>query len=171
MGIAKTSPYTAYAVFSDKTNNSLKILSTITGTATSIKMVNDTVKTSDKIYTATNYAINQDESMLYFVKGNEVWSRNMANRFEQLQFTVPAGETITFVRHRKYTGSGAEAPYAYNYVMIGTQSGTSYKVRMFTKTAGNLATAPAFTMDGTGSVGDVIYIAPAISQSTYNNSF
>ena len=42
---------------------------------------------------------------------------------EQLQYTVLAGETITFIRHRKATGTGAEAAYAYNYVMIGTKQG------------------------------------------------
>jgi len=171
LGTFKTSPYTGYAVFADKTTPSRKIISTLTGMPSALKIVSDTLKTTDKIYDATRYAINQDESMIYFLYNNQIWSRNMANRFEQLQFTVPAGETVTFIRHRKWAATGAELPYAYNYVMVGTKSGTAYKVRMFTKTAGNLATAPVFTLEGQGAVGDVIYIAPAISYTTYVNSY
>lgn len=172
MGNKNTSPFSGYAVFQDKTDPLLKILSLITPTLPTLTIVNDTLKVADKLYNADNYTLLQgDENMLYFTVGNEVWSRNLSNKFEQKQFTVPAGEEITFIRHRKYTGSGVEAPYSYNFVMIGTKIGVSYKVRMFTKTSGNLSASPVFTLDGTGSVGDVIYVSPSISESTYTNTF
>jgi hypothetical protein len=44
-------------------------------------------------------------------------------------------------------------------------------VRVFSKTSGNLAADPDFTMEGSGSVGDVIYIAPRINNYTYPNSY
>jgi hypothetical protein len=109
--------------------------------------------------------------MMYFLSGNQIWSRNLANKFEQLQFTVPADETVTFIKHKKYAPTGAEAPFAFNYIMIGTKSGSNYKIRMFTKTAGNLSTTPAFTLEGNGSPGDVIYISPSVAQTTYLNTF
>jgi hypothetical protein len=113
-----------------------------------------------------------DENILYFSTGGEVWSRNLSNGAEQLQFTVPAGEKITFIRHRKYSGSTtAEQPFYYNYMLIGTTANGNYKVRAFQKTSGNLAASPAFTMEGKGSVGDVIYIAPPMSNTTYPNSY
>ncbi|UKJ08556.1 PKD-like family lipoprotein [Solitalea lacus] len=172
MGNKNTAPFSGYAVFQDKTDPNLKILSSITPALPNLTIINDTLKVADKLYNATNYTLLQgDENMLYFTVGNQVWSRNLSNKFEQLQYTVPAGEEITFIRHRKYTGSGAEAPYSYNYVMVGTKIGANYKVRMFTKTSGNLSANPVFTLDGTGSVGDVIYISPSISESTYTNTF
>jgi len=165
------SPVVGYAVFQDKTNPGLKILSQINPSKTAFNIVNDTLSASEKLYSATRYMLlDNDESIMYFVVGNEVYSRNLANRFEQLQFTVPAGEEITFIRHRKYT-TASDAPFNYNYVMIGTKVGSNYKVRMFTKTSGNLNPTPAFTLEGKGAVRDVIYIAPAISETTYSNSF
>ncbi len=172
MAEKSTSPYGGCAVFQDKTNPSLKIVSMITPSVSAFKMVNDTLKTTDHMYNATRFtALEGDENLLYFVVGNQLWSRNLSNKNEQLQFTAAAGEEINFIRHRKYTGTGAELPYSYNYVMVGTKSGGNYKVRMFTKTSGNLATMPSFTLEGTGSVGDVIYIAPLVSQTTYPNRF
>ncbi|WP_316793214.1 PKD-like family lipoprotein [Pedobacter frigoris] len=159
----------AYAMFQDKTVPSLKILSAITPNRTAFKMINDTLQTTSKIYNATRFALlDGDENMIYFVLGNEIWSRNLSNKFEQLQYTAPAGEEVTFVRHRKYT---SEAAYAHNYVMIGTKSGSNYKVRMFTKSSGNLASTPAFTLEGTGIVRDVLYMSPSVSETTYSYSY
>lgn len=173
MGLKNYYPLTGYAVFQDKTDPSLKILSNLTTSVSAFKMENDTLLNTDKLYSASRYALlDGDESMMYFAVGNEIWSRNLANKFETLQFTVPAGEELTFIRHRKYAGSATlELPYYFNYVMIGTKSGGNYKVRMFTKTSGNLAASPAVTLEGSGSVGDVIYIAPNISGTTFNNTY
>jgi hypothetical protein len=170
MGLRTASPFAGYALFRDKTDTGLKILSTLSGTRTAFSIMNDTIQPSEKLYGATIHAINQDETMMYFAAGNEVWSRNLANRFEQLQFAPPAGEEITFIRHRKYTVT-SDALFNYNFVMVGTKSGTGYKVYMFTKSAGNLSAEPAFILTGTGSVGDVIYIAPSINEYTYVNSY
>lgn len=162
------SPLTGFAVFQDKTDAGLKILSALTPSKTAFNMVNDTLSTADKLYNATRYMLlDGDENLMYFVVGNEVYSRNLTNRFEQLQYTVPAGEEITFIRHRKYT----EAAYAYNYIMIGTKAGANYKVRMFTKTSGNINPTPVFTLEGKGIVRDVLYVAPSVSEYTYSNSY
>ncbi len=160
-----------YAVFQDKTNTGLKILSQINPSKTAFNIVNDTLATTDKIYNASRFTlIEADENMIYFVLGNQVYSRNLTNKFEQLQFTVPAGEEITFIRHRKYTVT-ADLPFNYNYVMIGTKVGDNYKVRMFTKSSGNLATTPVFTLEGKGIVRDVMYMAPSVSEYSYNSTF
>src|SRR5690606_8597885 len=107
--------------------------------------------------------------MLYFTVGNEVWSRNLANGFEQRQYILPAGETISFIRHRKAAGNPAE--FAYNYVIVASKSGNNYKIRMFKKTSGNMDAQPDFIMEGVGEAADALYIAPNISESTYTNTF
>ena len=139
-------------------------------TTTSLKMANDTLLATSKLYNATRYTCNLiDENLLYFVvNDNEVWSRNLSNKFEQLQYTAPVGETITFISHRTYT---SETAYAYNYIIIGTRSGTNYTVRMFTKTAGNLAATPAFALTGKGSASDVLYMSPSVIHNTYLSTF
>jgi len=161
-------PVLGYAVFQDKTNPDLKILSQLNPSTTAFNIVNDTLSRSDKLFNATRYMLlDGDENLMYFVSGNEVYSRNLSNRFEQLQYVAPAGEEITFIRHRKYP----EAGFNYNYIMIGTKSGSDYKVRMFNKTSGNLDPQPAFILEGKGIVRDVIYISPSMSENTYSNSY
>jgi len=157
-----------YAIFQDKANPSLKILSQLNPNKTKMSMVNDTLKTTDKIFNATNYALlDGDENLIYFATGNQVWSRNLSNKFDQLQFSAPAGEEITFIRHKKYTETG----YTHNYILIGTKSGDSYKVRMFTKSSGSLASSPDITLEGKGIVRDVMYMSPSVSEYTYSNSY
>lgn len=157
-----------YAIFQDKTNPSLKILSQLNPGKTGMSMVNDTLKTTDKIFNATNYALlDGDENLIYFVAGNQVWSRNLSNEFEQLQFAASAGEEITFIRHKKYTETG----YSHNYLLIGTKLGDSYKVRMFTKSSGSLASSPEITLEGKGIVRDVMYMSPSVREDTYSNSY
>lgn len=173
MGVKSAYPYTGVAVFQDKTDPSLRILSQITPSNYQLMLVNDTLPATAKITLAERYGlIIADENIIYFSVGNEVWSRNISNGAEKLQFTVPAGEEITFIRHRKYAGSTtAELPYYFNFMMIGTKAGGNYKIRMFQKTSGNLNANPDFTLEGAGSPADVIYIAPSISNSTFPNSY
>nr|WP_162988781.1 PKD-like family lipoprotein [Pedobacter schmidteae] len=161
------SPFTGYAIFQDKTDSSLRHLVAITGAPTAINMVPQVLSPSDKIYNATKYALNDsDEDIIYFVIGHQVWSRNLSNKFEQLQYTVPVDQEITFIRHRKYT----KAPYAYNFVMVGTKKGSNYQIRMFNKSSGNLLATPSIILEGQGSANDAIFITPSVVNSTYQPS-
>lgn len=172
MGYKSGSPtLLGFAIFQDKTNPALKILSQVNPSKTAFSLINDTLKTSDKIYNASRFTLLEtDENMIYFSLGNEIYSRNLSNKFEQLQFSVPAGEEITFIRHRKYTVA-SDLPFNFNYVMIGTKVGDSYKVRMFTKSSGNLSSSPVFILEGKGIPRDVMYMAPSVSENTYVSTF
>lgn len=172
MGQRQTFSLLGYAVLKDKTDPGIKILSRVDGNnAAKLELKNDTLSTTDKIYNATRYTLfDGDETMIYFVLGNEVWSRNLTNNFEKLQFTAPAGEEITYIRHRKYS-IRSDIDFAYNYFVIATKTGANYKVRMFNKASGNLNVTPEFTLEGTGEVADVFYMAPAVDEYTYNNSY
>jgi hypothetical protein len=55
--------------------------------------------------------------------------------------------------------------------LIGTKLGDSYKVRMFTKSSGSLASSPDITLEGKGIVRDVMYMSPSVSEYTYSNSY
>lgn len=159
---------TGYAVFQDKTDPTLKILSKVEPYRTNIFLTNDILKTTDKLYNATDYALLvEDENVLYFVSDNQVWSRNLSNKVEKLEFTPPAGEQLTFIRHKKYT----ETNYSFNYVMVATKSGDNYKVRMFNKSSGSISGNPVFTLEGNGMVRDVTYISPAVAEFTYAHSY
>ncbi len=159
------------AIMQDIADPSLKLLSFIapsTNYGANLYINNDTLAVTDKLYNGEYFTVLEgDENLMYFTTGREVWTRNLSNSFEQLQYTVPEGETITYIRHRKYS----EDEYAYNYIIIGTKIGNNYKVRMFQKISGNLNPQPDIVLEGTGTVGDVIYISPSVGTNTYLNSF
>ncbi|MBO9634950.1 MAG: hypothetical protein J7578_17700 [Chitinophagaceae bacterium] len=169
MGQSLLSPLEGYAILQDKTDPAKKSIAHIEFEG-ELMIHLQTIKPSDKIYNATLYTLNNsDENLIYFVTAdNQVWSRNLVNGVEQLQYTPPSGETVTYIRHRKYTAYTApasEQPFKFNLIMVGTTSGGKYKVRMFEKTAGNLNANPAFVMEGDGTVSDVIYMSPSLRPS------
>ncbi|SDZ77876.1 PKD-like family protein [Arachidicoccus rhizosphaerae] len=167
MGTRSNYPLEGIAVLRDKTNPTLLIVSSVATNGSNFTAINDTVSASAVMQTATRFAVNTEENIVYFVVGNQVWSHNMANDFEKMQWEAPSGEDITFLRHRAYKETG----YAYNYIMIGTKQAGNYKVRMFTKSSGNLATTPEVTLEGTGEVGDVLYVSPSTGSNTYLNNY
>lgn len=161
---------TGIAIFQDKTNSGLKIFSTITAPSTrKLKIVNDTLKTTDRLYQAGTYTVlNGDENMIYFALDNQIWSKNLSNGFEKLEYTIPAGEELTYLRHKKYT---SEATYAYNFIIIGTKVGLKYKVRMFEKSSGSIVGEPKVTLEGNGIARDVYYVSPSVSETTHTLTY
>lgn len=160
---------TSYALFEDKSDPSLKILSHISPSIYSFKIINDTLSPISKIYNSNMHTLLiGDENLIYFAHGNEIWSRNLTNKYEQLQFSIPSDENISFIRHRKYS---REAQYSYNYVMVGSKKDDSYIIRMFKKTSGNLESTPDFVLSGKGEARDVIYISPMVTSTTYPNTY
>lgn len=170
MGQFTPFPVQGYAVMEDKTDPTKKTIVKVVPNGLKLGLYKQAVNAADKLANAKMHTlINNAEAMLYFVHGNDVYSRNLASGQEQLQFAAPAGETVTFIRHRYYnagSGGALEAPYKFNYFIIGTVDGTGkYKVRMFRKQAGNLLAEPDFTMEGKGEPKDVIYISPRMTPS------
>lgn len=175
MGIKTAgSPLTGVAVLRDKTDPALRIITNISSYGTIITLKNDTIPVTAKVNLAERYCmIMGEENMLYFSIGNEVWSRNLSNGTEQLQYAAATGEQISFIRHRKYAGPAipSEQPYYYNYMLIGTTANGRYKLHAFKKSSGNLASTPDFTMEGEGTAADAIYISPLVNSSTYHITY
>lgn len=169
MGQSMSYPGEGYAVLQDKTDPSKKSIAHIVPSTSDfeIGIYTQPIAAGDKINSATRYALITDaENLIYFAtSSNEIWSRGLSNGHEQLQYTVPAGETVTFIKHRyydPYQGNAGEQPYKYDYFMIGTTINGKYKVRMFKKSAGNLASAPDMVLEGNGSVADVLFVSPSM---------
>ncbi|NML22889.1 hypothetical protein HHL16_18565 [Pseudoflavitalea sp. G-6-1-2] len=165
MGQASTFPFKGYAVMQDKTDPNIKVVASIEPTSSKLKITTSPILPGQKLFNARLHTlINNSENLLYFVTGNELYSRGLSSGVEELQFKAPEGETITFIRHRWYTAS-LDPAYKFDYVMVGTTSGGKYKVRMFKKQAGSLVTTPDFILEGNGEPRDVIYISPRMRPS------
>lgn len=155
--------YLAIGIFEDKTDPSIRTYANIKYDFFGALTITATpMATSDKLYNATFITpLDGDEELIYYAVGNEIWSRNMSNSVDILQYEIPAEETITFMAHRKYQGWNTDPAYNYNYIFIATEKGGQYTIRAFTKTAGNINPTPAFTLIGNGAVKDLIYITGA----------
>jgi hypothetical protein len=174
LGLKNSMSFQGWAIFQDKTDPALKLLTSVkTDPAMTLFLRNDTLAPSSPLYAATTYTLLYgDENLLYCVNANKVWSRNLSNKTERLQYAAPKGEVITFIRHRKYEGKNeAETPYYYNYVIIGTKSGNKYKIRLFNKKNGNMDAVPAVILEGTGSASDILYIAPDVTETSYASGY
>lgn len=169
MGLKTETPTTGYAVFQDKSDASKKAVAEIIPSATHFMIKSNPIRPTEKLYNASRYMLLEgEENLLFFVVGNEVWSRNLSNQTEQLQYTVPQGEKITLLRHRKYT---LEPEYAHSYIAVGSVIGGKYKVRMFTKDSGKLAPEPAFILEGNGEhVGDLLYVGDGLKDFFSHNT-
>lgn len=160
-----------YAILRDKTDPTVKSLCFLEADKTKLTVKSETLSPSSLLYNATLFTLlTEDENLLYFVNNNSVYSRNLNNGFEQLQYTVPGGEEVTFIKHLKYAVS-SEPDYNFNFFIIGSKSGSTYKVRMFQKSSGNLAAAPTQTLEGTGSPKSILYISPRVSDSSYPSTY
>ncbi|HEY8387674.1 MAG TPA: PKD-like family lipoprotein [Parasegetibacter sp.] len=163
-----------WAFLQDKTDPNLRILAQISApNSNALTITPDTLLSTSNLYHAEKMTLlNGDENLIYFSRGNQVWSRNLSNKNEVLQFTVPAGETISFIRHRKFTGSAAaETNYYHNAVVVGTQVGNMYRIRVFNKVSGNISGNPITILEGNGFATDVMYMSPAVVGSTYQPTY
>ncbi|MFV0522542.1 MAG: PKD-like family lipoprotein [Mangrovibacterium sp.] len=161
---AESAPIIAYA--KNKTDETERYIMQITGSATSgLKIDADTITSEKKIFNATKLTCSQDERVIYFVLDNEVWTYNLSSKVEKLQFTAPAGETITLLRQRKFS-SPNDIKFALNYVCVGTSDGSKYTVNFFTRNAGNLSADPDFKVEGDGYPRDIIYVSPEMADAS-----
>ncbi|SMG35875.1 PKD-like family lipoprotein [Sphingobacterium psychroaquaticum] len=165
------SRYIGYAILQDKTDPAVKRLCYLVKDKFVLTVTPEVINPSSKLYDASHYTLLvEDENLLYFVNNNEVYSRNLSNGFEQLQYAIPGSEVVTFIKHLKYTES-ASPGYSFNYIIVGTKSGSEYKIRMFNKVSGNLEATPVQTITGKGNANSIIYIAPSVSEYTYPSSY
>lgn len=159
-----------YAIVQDKDQPALKSLLNVFRPAKSnnLEITSQIIEPSEKLYNAKLYTLlREDESLLYFTVGNELWSRNLSSGSEKLEYTVPGGEELTYIRHKAFSATG----YSFNYVIVGSSVGGKYKIRMFNKASGSISGEPQFILEGDGNMADVMYMAPTLYESTYGQSY
>lgn len=163
-----------FAVMKDKTNPNTRFISKVDGfnssSSVSLKITNDTLATNDLAFNASMYTANHSLDIIYFVSGGKVYMRNVAAKRTtnvDLGISIPAGETISFIKHIPKTSATT-----FNYFVVGTSVSGNYKVRMYNvKSTGDVEATPALTLEGKGRAGDVLFTFPTISHSTFPSSF
>ncbi|WP_316819216.1 PKD-like family lipoprotein [Pedobacter nyackensis] len=156
-----------YAVMQDKTSAQLKYIANVTGVSgKSFKIALDKLATNDPAFSAELFTLNHSLlKVMYFVSNNKVYARSVAGipgRNTDLQISLPQGETATFIKHIKYSNQ-------FDYLIVGTTIGGNYKVYLYP--LNNLGEfsgqTPAKVFSGKGKAGDISFVFPSISQTTF----
>ncbi len=112
------------------------------------------------------YAVNgQTATVAYYLKDNKVYTYNLVDASDPdklLKFEgLPSDEKISYVSNRYYSGDSK-----FDYLIIGTQTGDTYKVYMYNMIAGEPVGAPEVKFSGTGKLNRIVYIDPAATDYT-----
>lgn len=106
---------------------------------------------------ADHRTVNQDNGIIYFSKGSEVYAFNpLTFREEPQSLGIPSRETITYMEYLKYAPLRQETEW-FDYVAIATTFGGNYKMYLCPVQAGNIQPAVR-TLEGEGAVKRAMYI-------------
>lgn len=113
----------------------------------------DTLQNDLNMLKADGWATNLDNDIIYFSKGNWIYSCNInAGYAEKPQIEIPDGEEVTWMRHLK-----GPSTTDIDYMVVATCKAGKYKVHFYDIQAGNLKENRE-PLEGDGCVGAVIYI-------------
>lgn len=112
---------------------------------------------------------NYDSDYIYYAKANKIYMTDFASLPENLQITLPVGETVTCIQHIKYPQpTGAGVTTTVSYLAIASYNNGNYKVWLHPISATGTIQAlaqPNFT--GKGRVASVNYMENGIGNRTY----
>jgi hypothetical protein len=119
----------------------------------------DTLKPQHTLLSASMICGNYDVDLFYYVVGDKVYMTDFGSLQENLQFTLPAGETVTCMQHIKYPQPLSTAPTTTNYIAIATVKAGRYKVYLHPISGtGTISALPQASFEGDGRVSTVIYM-------------
>lgn len=130
----------------------------LSGSGTMI-LATDTLKPQHSLMSASVIGGNYDIDLLYYAVGDKIYMTDVASLQENLQFALPAGETVTCIQHIKYPQPLTTGPGTVNYIAIATYKGGRYKVYLHTISGtGTISALPQANFEGDGRVSTVIYM-------------
>lgn len=110
---------------------------------------------------ASSYAVCCSQATVaYGVRNNKVFTYDLSGSQTEREITVPglpSGETITYISNRYFSMQDA-----FDYLIIGTQSGDTYHAYFYNMVGGEPVGQPALTLTGTGKIHSVDFADPAV---------
>lgn len=116
---------------------------------------------------ATAFATNgRTARYIYSTTGDKLYGYNFANTdFSEVEMPLQGigqGETISYVANQFVGNSGSSN---FDYLIVGTQNGNSYKLYFYNMVGGVPDGAPVKTVSGTGKVKAVRSLTPGVNLS------
>ena len=123
-------------------------------------LTQDTLKPEHSLMSASVICGNYDIDLIYYAVGDKIYMTDVASLQENLQFSLPAGETVTCIQHIKYPQPvSAAVVNTVNYIAIATYNAGHYKVYLHTISGtGTLSALPQANFEGDGRVSSIIYM-------------
>ncbi len=153
----------SYFLLKDASGNRLLYFVDVAMTGVTVTDVRP-VEAGTHLANANLFAVNCSQAtILYCVDNNKVYAYDLAgnNAERVLSFPgLPSDEQITYIVNRYYTGSNG-----FDYLMVGTQTGDTYKVYMYNMVGGEPSGNPALVITGNGKLRKVDYANPNIVDS------
>jgi len=128
-----------------------------------IVTIADTLKPQHGLMNASAIGGNYDVDLIYYAVGSSIYKMDVTTTTESLQYTLPAGETVTAIQHIRYP----ETAPTVNSIAIATYNAGHYKVYLhpLSGTQTLLLTQPSF--QGDGRVSRVIYMKNGVGSRVY----
>ncbi len=164
-----------YAIMSDKEDASQKYMAFLTclGNTATIKL--DCLLSDDPLYSASLFALNHSTTkFLYFVSENKVYARSIAaipGVNSVLDLELPKGE-IAFLKHI-YCNDYANPANSMNKLLVGAINGDAYEIKGYDLDAGGRPASAQASLHftGNGCPGDVLFVFPGITSTTFVPSY
>lgn len=120
------------------------------------------IKTLSKTHglmTADVIGGNYDSDYIYYAKDNKIYLTDLATNPENLQVTLPEGETVTAIQHIKYPAPFAGTVTTVDYLSIASYSKGKYKIWLHKiSSTGTIQALSKPNFEGNGRVSNVIYV-------------
>lgn len=101
--------------------------------------------------------VNENNDIIYYTKGNEVFACNLSTWEETPQnLGIGNGETISYIEYIKFAPYGGESDW-FDYVVIATHQNGQYKLHMHPIQAGNIQPAEK-VYSGEGIVKKALFV-------------
>lgn len=112
---------------------------------------------------------NYDSDYIYYSKGNNIYMTDFASLQENLQVSLPVGETVTSIQHIKYPHpAAAGAVVTTDYLAIASYVNGNYKVWLHKiSSTGTIQALPKPNFEGQGRVSCVNYLEQGTGNRTY----
>ena len=113
-------------------------------------------------------ALNQNNNIIYFFKGNQLWACNLDNQSESEEnIVLPAGEEVTYMAFLKYSPYGLNDSW-FDYLAIATVKDGNYKLYLHPVSAARVLPAEK-TFEGKGRVKRACFMEQS-SRGTYTTT-
>ena len=121
--------------------------------------------------TAEHYACNGvTASYIYCVDGGKLYACVInSDNMDEVELTpagIPAGERINYVANQFWAAPSSGAADNFDYLIVGTQTGDSYKLYFYETNGGVPVGQPVMTTTGQGRISKVRYL-----NTTYRSSY